>query len=72
MSDMINSPPHYKRGGLECIDVIEAFGLGFHLGNVAKYLLRAGHKGDALDDLRKAAWYLRREIERREQMEQRR
>jgi hypothetical protein len=62
--DVVNHPPHYKRGGLECIDVIEGFGLGFRLGNAVKYILRAGHKGDRLEDLRKARWYLDREIER--------
>ena len=62
--DMINSPPHYQAGGLEVIDVIEAFRLDFHLGNVVKYILRAGFKGDALEDLRKARWYLDRRIER--------
>jgi hypothetical protein len=63
--DMINSPPHYRRGGMESIDVIEAFGLGFRLGNVVKYVLRADHKGQALQDLKKALWYLQREIDKR-------
>lgn len=64
MSDTVNHPAHYKGNGLEAIDVIEAFGLGesFHLGNVAKYVLRAGRKDDALQDLRKARWYLDRKI----------
>lgn len=62
--DLVNHPPHYKSGGLECIDVIEAFGLGFHLGNAVKYILRAGKKGDRTEDLKKAAWYLSREMER--------
>lgn len=66
MSDLINHPPHYKAGnGLEAIDVIEGFGLGFHLGNVVKYLLRADRKGAALQDLCKARWYLEREIDRK-------
>jgi len=64
-TDTVNHPPRYKAGGLEVIDVIEAFGLGFRLGNAIKYLLRAGRKGDAVEDLKKAAWYLQREIERR-------
>lgn len=64
--ERVNHPPHYKSGGLEAIDVIEAFGLNFHLGNTAKYVLRAGRKGDAVEDLKKAAWYLTREIARRE------
>lgn len=62
MSDPINHPAHYKSGGLETIDVIEAFGLGFRLGNVVKYVLRHGRKGAALADLKKARWYLDREI----------
>lgn len=64
--ERVNHPPHYKAGGLEAIDVIEAFGLNFHLGNTLKYVLRAGKKGDAVEDLKKAAWYLTREIARRE------
>jgi hypothetical protein len=63
--DPVNHPAHYKRGGMEAIDVIEAFDLGFQLGNAVKYILRAGHKGDALEDLKKARWYLDREIGRR-------
>lgn len=62
------SPPHYKAAnGLEAIDVIEAFSLGYRLGNVVKYVLRASRKGEALRDLRKAAWYLQRQIEKMEQ-----
>lgn len=61
---MVNNPPHY--GGLgntyETINVIEAWGLGFCLGNTVKYISRAGKKGDALEDLKKARWYLDREI----------
>lgn len=60
--DMVNEPPHYKGGKFECIDVIEDFGLGFHLGNAVKYILRAGKKGDRVEDIRKAIWYLEREI----------
>jgi len=62
-ADIINSPPHYTgENGMEAIDVIEAFDLGFNLGNVVKYVLRAGKKGDRTEDLKKAAWYLNREI----------
>ena len=67
MSDPVHNPPHYKSGGIEAIDVIEAFELGYRLGNVLKYVLRAGRKGDALEDLEKAAWYLDREIDKREE-----
>lgn len=63
MSDPVNHPPHYKgSNGIETIDVIEAFGLGFRMGNVIKYALRAGKKGEALQDLEKSLWYLKREI----------
>ena len=52
------------RGGkYEVIDVIEDWGLGFHLGNVVKYVARAEHKNDAIEDLKKARWYLDRYIE---------
>jgi hypothetical protein len=63
MTDPVNHPPHYKSAsGMEVIDVIEGFGLGFHEGNVIKYLLRWRQKGGA-EDLRKARWYLDRFIE---------
>ena len=69
--DPVNSPDHYTRArealkGSEVIDIIEAFGLGFRLGNTVKYILRAGHKGDRLEDLKKARWYLEREIKKSE------
>jgi hypothetical protein len=58
----VNHPAHYTRGGVEVIDAIEAWELGFRLGNAVKYIARAGHKGDALEDLKKGRWYLDREI----------
>ena len=60
--DAVNHPAHYKVGGIETIDFIEAKKLGYNLGNVVKYLTRADHKGNKLQDLRKAQWYLEREI----------
>lgn len=61
----VHSPSHYTRGGIETIDFIEAKGLNFHLGNVVKYVSRAGFKQDAkIQDLEKALWYLNREIAR--------
>lgn len=62
----IDHPEHYNQhpNGYECIDVAEGF--NFNLGNVIKYVWRAGLKGDAGTDLRKARWYLQREIERLE------
>jgi len=62
--DMVNHPPHYTQGGIETIDFIEAKGLPYNLGNVIKYITRADHKGSKLEDLRKARWYLDREITR--------
>ena len=59
---------HYCMNGFEAIDIIEAYGLNFALGNAVKYILRCGHKGgmtDAVADLEKARAYLTREIERR-------
>lgn len=67
MKETINHPPHYKSNtGLEVIEVIEAFDLGFNLGNVIKYILRADKKGQMLTDLKKASWYLQREINKGE------
>jgi hypothetical protein len=62
--DMVNHPPHYKSGGIETIDFIESKGLNYRLGNVVKYITRADHKGSRQEDLKKALWYLQREIEK--------
>ena len=63
--EMVEHPSHY--GGAdnpyEAIKVVEAWGLGFHLGNTVKYISRAGKKDNLLQDLKKALWYLNREIE---------
>jgi hypothetical protein len=61
--DTVNHPAHYKVGGIETIDFIEAKQLGYNLGNVVKYITRADHKGNKLEDLRKAQWYLTRAID---------
>lgn len=60
--DVINHPSHYTRGKIEVIDFIEDQQLPYHLGNVVKYIARAGYKGDKLEDLKKARWYLDRYI----------
>lgn len=60
--DKVNSPSHYKVGGIETIDFIEAKNLGYNLGNVVKYVTRADHKGNKVEDLKKAQWYLNRAI----------
>lgn len=66
-TDLVNHPPHYKSGGIEVIDFIEAKDLNYRLGNVIKYVSRAGKKldSDPVQDLEKAAFYLNREIELR-------
>jgi hypothetical protein len=61
-SDPVNHPAHYKVGGIETIDFIEAKKLNYNIGNVVKYLTRADHKGNRKQDLEKAMWYLNREI----------
>lgn len=63
--DMVNAPAHYTVGGIETIDFIEAKGLGYHLGNVIKYVVRCDHKGKPIEDLEKAKWYIERAIELR-------
>ena len=60
--DLVNHPEHYKVGGIETIDFIESKELGYNLGNVVKYITRSDHKGNKLQDLQKAQWYLNREI----------
>ena len=60
--DPVNHPAHYKVGGMETIDFIEAKGLTYHLGNAVKYISRADHKGNRKQDLEKAKWYLERAI----------
>jgi hypothetical protein len=64
MPENVSHPAHYggEDNPYEAIKVIEAWCLGFHLGNVVKYIARAGAKGDYLEDLRKARWYLDRKI----------
>jgi len=64
--DKVNHPSHYGSGTYEVINVIEAWGLCFPLGNVLKYIARAGKKNDELEDLKKAQWYLERKIKQLE------
>lgn len=65
-SDNVNHPPHYTQGGIECIEAIEAIGIGvdFCRGNAIKYLWRLGSKGESLEDARKAQWYVNRLVDR--------
>lgn len=66
MNDPINNPTHYTShpSGIECIQITEH--MSFNLGNAIKYLWRADEKGAPLEDLKKAAWYINREIQKRE------
>jgi len=61
-TDNVNHPTHYNVGKIEVIDAIEDWKLGFHDGNVVKYVARSQHKGTRLEDLKKARWYLDRLI----------
>ena len=65
MNDNVNHPSHYTQGNIEVIDYIEDKKFGYHLGNVIKYISRAGlkDKSSEVEDLRKAQWYLNRYIE---------
>ena len=67
--DPVSHPAHYTThpSGVECVQIAEHF--GFCVGNAIKYLWRAGLKGNAIEDLRKAAWYIDREIKRRTNQE---
>ena len=60
--DPVNNPKHYTLAKIEVIDFIEAWDLGFHAGNVVKYVARAKHKNNMLEDLKKARWYIDRLI----------
>lgn len=61
--DVINHPKHYNMGDIEPIDVIVDWKLDYCLGNVVKYIARAKYKGKEIQDLKKAQWYLNKEIE---------
>jgi len=61
-ADSVNHPAHYKVGGIETIDFIEAKKLNYNMGNALKYIARADYKGNRKQDLEKAIWYLQREL----------
>jgi hypothetical protein len=68
MSEQVNHPSHYNQiQGVECIDVVEQ--MPFNLGNSIKYIWRCGDKGNKVQDLQKAIWYLEREIDRTRRLE---
>lgn len=62
--DMVNHPPHYVGHGIEPIEFIESHNLNFCLGSAVKYIARAPYKGTELEDLKKAKWFLEREIKK--------
>lgn len=64
--DMVNHPPHYTShpSGVECIQITEH--MNFNLGNALKYIWRADLKADALEDMKKAIFYIQREIDKRD------
>jgi hypothetical protein len=64
--DGVNHPPHYTQhqSGIECIQITEH--MGFCLGNAVKYIWRADLKEDAIEDMKKAIWYIEREIKKRQ------
>lgn len=66
MNDPVTHPAHYTQhpSGVECIDITKH--MGFCLGNAVKYIWRADLKGNAIEDLQKAAWYIQCEIEKRQ------
>ena len=68
MTDMVNHPPHYTNhpSGIEVIEITEH--MNFCLGNAIKYILRSDQKGKQIEDLKKAAWYINREINRLEKL----
>jgi len=63
--EWVNHPDHYNEhpSGIECIDVVEHY--NFNMGSALKYIWRADFKGSPIEDLKKAIWYLEREIARR-------
>lgn len=65
MNDVVNNPKHYTShpSGIECIQITEH--MGFNLGNAVKYIWRCDLKKDDIEDLKKAIWYIEREIQRR-------
>ena len=70
-ADNVNHPNYYNSGRIEVIDFIEDKELGFHLGNAVKYISRAGRKNPdkIVEDLQKAVWYINRQIQRLECVE---
>ena len=66
MNKNVDHPSHYNQGTIEVIDAIEDWNLNFCLGNAIKYIARCAYKGHKKEDLEKAIWYLKRELEKEE------
>ena len=66
MNKNVDQPKHYNIGAIEVIDAIEDWNLNFNLGNSIKYIARCEHKGHKKEDLEKAIWYLKRELQKEE------
>ena len=66
MNKNVDHPSHYNQGSYEVIDVIEDWNLNFCLGNAIKYIARSEYKGHKKEDLEKAIWYLKRELQKEE------
>ena len=66
VTDNVNHPKHYNQGKFEVIDVISDWKLDFCLGNAVKYIARCNHKSNKIEDIKKAIWYLEREIQETE------
>ena len=64
MTEKINHPKHYQGNQFEAIDIIEDYELNFNLGSAIKYILRAGKKDNEIEDLQKAEWFIKRELDR--------
>ena len=60
--EKVNHPPHYNAGKIEAIGAIEDWDLGFHDGNALKYIARHKYKGNSVQDIEKAIWYLERHL----------
>ena len=65
-TDNVNNPIHYNTGTIEVIEVIEDWKLNFNLGNAIKYIGRCEHKNNKEEDIKKAIWYLERELKNNE------
>lgn len=62
-NDNVNHPSHYTFGKIEVIDVITDWNMNYCLGNAIKYIARCEHKENKIQDLKKAIWYINKEIE---------